>query len=257
MMINMPIKETIQATFGFVAKERKIFWTAIPMAAVMIIMVLISQALVVCDNDTGECSSNWLATIMMAIYALFNIGIVVNYCRSVMGEEAPDFVSKNFGKRVLFYLAAVLAISLFFVVVLIPCVVIMLLINDNPRMVTYILLMVVLPICGIIFAPLLLALPAAIMGDKQWCNPLRLFKLAKGSHNAIFWGLIITMLPDFAVNFIVVAIMVAAVGPQEAQGSLSIMVTALIMRLVTSALKGTYFGVIYRFFKKAESINRN
>ena len=147
-----------------------------------------------CSYNENFCTQGWQNTVSAIAFVIVAVGIIINYCRSIICKETVDFVSVKFFKRMAFYI--IWSFLLTFVVGIPVAIFIMIMsftgIDTNTILLLSLFLFFVF---GVFLAPLIVALPALAVEDYKIVKISKLFALAKGNKMSIFFGQFVVMVP--------------------------------------------------------------
>lgn len=250
-LIKLPLREVLKNSLVFVWQHKKIVLPILPLVLILMIAQIVIRISPNCTADIQACSESWQLAILSILFSLTNIAIVINYCRTACGEKTSDYSSWSFIKKAGIYAALLLIVSLVLILAIAIIVALAIVVAHDTLIVQTIFYIGIIAL-GILTAPLLLIFPAAAMGDYEFMSIQRLFRLAKGNHNAIFWGLVSTSLICFLPMFILLGIAIWLQGLETMREQLWLMLSGMIMQIIYSMVKGVYYARIYQFFKYAE-----
>lgn len=249
-IIQLPVIETIKRSFAYVGHHPKIALPALVLALVLIITQIIIRLSPDCSTNLSACSESWQIWFLSLLFSLTNMAIIINYCRKVCGRDA-DFSSLKFAKRIVIYVGAMLLLSIIAVLFLAIVIGVASIFTQDTLIIQAILYVSAITI-GVLAAPLLLCFPSIAMDDYEFLSIQRLFRVAKGNHNAIFWGLMAISLIVFSPLLILVISAALIFGLEGLRDNLWLLTASMVFQLVYSSLKGTYYAHLYQFFKYVE-----
>lgn len=249
-IIQLPVIETIKRSFSYVWHNPKVAISALALALVLLIAQIIIRVSPDCSANLTACSESWQIWLLSLLFSLTNMAIIINYCRKVCGHKT-DFSSLKFIKRIVIYIGAMLVISIIAILFL-ALVIGITSIFTQDELIVQANLYISAIIIGILAAPLMLCFPGIAMDDYEFLSIQRLFRVAKGNHNAIFWGLMAISLIIFSPMLILVISTALISGLDSLRNNLWLLTSSMVFQLIYSALKGAYYAHLYQFFKYVE-----
>ena len=191
---KLPFWETVGRSFKYVLKNRKLLLALLPVVAVLAVIQIVLKTPIMCAYSESFCTKSWQNTFGGLTLVLTAVGIIINYCRSIVCKETVDFTSLKFLKRAGFYI--LWSVLLTFVVGIPVAVAIVILsvasIDVNMLMLVSMCLFFAV---GTALAPLIVAFPALAVDDYKLINLSKLFSLCKGNKISIFFGQFVIMFP--------------------------------------------------------------
>ena len=244
---KLPFWETVGRSFKYVLKNKKLLLALLPVVAVLTVIQIVLKTPVMCVYNEGFCSSNWQNTLSGLTLVITAVGIIINYCRSIVCKETVDFTSLKFLKRAGFY---ILWSFLLTFVIGIPVVIAIIILSITGADVNILLLtsMCLFFIVGTALAPLIIALPALAVDDYKLINLSKLFNLCKGNKMAIFFGQFVIMFPYMLLSKMFVYIY-ALIGANSFAVNICFAVITLLMLAIDASFRGAFFAHIYQFLK--------
>ena len=243
---KLPFGETVGRSFKYVLKNKELLRAIIPVVGVLtIIQILLGfPAMTSIKTVTLSHAKIYLGALSLAFAA---IGIIINYCRSIVCKASVDYLSLKFWKRLGIYFVFA---GIFTVIVAIPTLLLITFIAmlGLSQIMTMVLAMVItLAIC-ISLTPLFLAFPAIAVDDYEIIKPKKLYEMAKGNFNTIFWGQFSLMVP----YWVVLQMLISAyylIGVNNYVVDLIFVIAVLFIGMIDAGFKGAFFAHIYQFFK--------
>lgn len=247
---KLPFLDTIGRSFKYVLKNKALIRGILPLAAALIVLQALIGLPFLCSLSGNTCVSDWRWPVTALTIALSVAGIIINYCRTIINKAPVDFVSIQFWKRMGFYVVAFLVLSVLILVPVLLCLTLAAFVFDPSTSISLLTLISVLVwfAAAIVFAPLLLVFPAIAVEDYEMIKWSKLFALAKGNCNAIFWAHLIIMLPCWILAKMWSSIY-GIIGSDNYIIGLVFVAGGLFISLVDACFKGAYFAHIYQFFK--------
>ena len=199
---KLPFWDTVARSFKYVFKNKSLLRGILPLVAALSVLQIFLGLPFMCSVSGADCGTGWANTVTLLTIVLASVGVIINYCRSIICKAEIDFVSLAFWKRMGLYLVASFVMS---VIILLPTLVgifIMSFIFDPNSLLslTASLTMLITIAVSITIAPLFLVFPAIAVEDFKIIRWSKLFALAKGNHNAIFWAQFVIMIPYWLVS---------------------------------------------------------
>lgn len=253
-LTKLPLWEVLKSTFTFVWQHKKIILPVLPLVLILMVAQIIIRLSPNCIADLKACSETWQVAVLSIVFSLTNIAIVINYCRGACGKKSSDYSTWSFVKRLCLYVALLLGVSLFLVVP-IAIIIALIAVLFNDILIAQTIFYISVIILGILIAPLLLMFPAIAMDDYASLSIQRLFRIAKGNHNAIFWGLALVSFLCFAPMFILVSVVIWFNGLEGVRENLWLILCGMGIQIIFSAVKGSYYAHIYQLFKYVKKNN--
>lgn len=247
---KLPFWETIGRSFKYVFKNKALLIAILPVVGVLSVLQILLGLPFLCSIDSRVCQNDWRQTITLISLIAAAIGIIINYCRSIICKVNVDFISIKFWKQLGLYLVASIALS---IIVLGPAFVCILaavfLFNFIGVPSLAVAASIIIPfIFCVVFAPLFLVFPAIAAEDYSLINWSKLFAMAKGNHNAIFWAQFIIMIPYWLVSAMCVQLY-QLLGINNYPVNLLFVIVGLTLGVLDACFKGAFFAHIYQFFK--------
>ncbi len=244
---KLPFWETVGRSFKYVLKNRKLLITLLPVVAVLAVIQLILKAPIMCAYNESFCENSWQNTLNGLILVLTAVGIIINYCRSIVCKEKVDFKSLNFFKRAGFY---ILWSFLMTFIIGIPIAIVITILSITGVDINILLLtsMCLFFILGTSLAPLILAFPALAVDDYNLINLSKLFNMCRGNKMAIFFGQFVIMFPYMLLSKMFVYIY-ALIGANNFVINACFVIITLLMAVLDASFRGAFFAHIYQFLK--------
>ena len=244
---KLPFWETVGRSFKYVLKNRKLLIALIPVVAFLAVIQLILKAPVMCAYNERFCVNSWQNTLGGIVLVLTAVGIIINYCRSIVCKEKVDFRSLNFFKRAGFY---ILWSFLMTFVIGIPVSIVVIVLSVTGVNVNLLLLisMCLFFVLGTVLAPLIIAFPALAVDDYKLINLSKLFNLCKGNKMAIFFGQFVIMFPYMLLSKMF-AYIYALIGVNNFVLNACFVIITLMMAVLDASFRGAFFAHIYQFLK--------
>lgn len=253
-LMKLPLGETLKRTFVYVWNNKNIMLTILPILLALVVVEIVLTMTSSCSPEVEDCSTSWQNIAISLAFVVFNIGIIINYCRHIVLKDELNFVSLSFWKSVLFYILASIALGIFLTIPVIFLVSALALSIDVLSNIGTLILLIYLMLfveC-ILVAPLFLMFPAIAVKDWNLLSIKRLFRLVYGNHNRVFWGMLAASLPCFLFLVICAAILFSIYGTEVVRNSLSFWLLGVVVQTINTCIKGSYYAHIYQFFKFVE-----
>ncbi len=247
---RLPFWETIARSFKYVFKNKALLKTLPLIVGGLTVLQIILGLPIICSINEQSCADNWQSHISMLAIILVSIGIIINYCRAIICKVNVDFISVKFWMQVGAYILASILLS---VIILLPAfigiVVGVSLLNSIGLANAASAAAILIPFAAcIFFAPLFLVFPAIAAEDKELFSLPKLFAMAEGNHNAIFWAQFVIMIPYWLLSAMMTEIY-AVIGIDNYALKLFFVIVILTLGILDACFKGAYFAHIYQFFK--------
>lgn len=245
---KLPFWETLGRSFKYALKNKQLLLGILPLVAALIFIQIALNLPFSCSFGSGQCSTDWRYYLTLLSFMAAAAGVIINYCRSIVCKADVDFSSLKFWKQMLFYLLAKIFMLM---VIMIPVVAVLFAVSywfhAPANLLMVLMVLVPLGFC-ILFAPLFLVFPAIAVEDYALINWKKLFELAKGNYNAIFWSQFILSIPYWVVFKTCVEVY-QIIGINNYLINLIFVIIGLFLAMIDSCFKGAYFAHIYQFFK--------
>ncbi len=247
---KLPFWDTVARSFKYVFKNKSLLRGILPLVAALSVLQIFLGLPFMCSVSGADCGTGWANTVTLLTIILASVGVIINYCRSIICKAEIDFVSLAFWKRMGLYLVASFVMS---VIILLPTLVgifIMSFIFDPNSLLslTASLTMLITIAVSITIAPLFLVFPAIAVEDFKIIRWSKLFALAKGNHNAIFWAQFVIMIPYWLVSRMWTALFVV-IGIDNYVVNLIFVIGGIFFGIIDACFKGAFFAHLYQFFK--------
>ncbi len=253
--IKMPFWETLRRTFAYVWNDRKMLLAILPILIAFIILKFVLQQTSSCNPALENCN-NWQELTLSIALIVMNIAIIINYCRKIILKDDPNFTGKRFWKGAVFYFIATMV---YFFLILLPLVVLIpltMLIGSSASAGSIgwglLSLYVIIFAEFVLAAPLLLWFPSIAVEDYKMLSIKKLFRLVKGNHNKLFWGMFVTNIPLFVLLVVIILAAGAFFGADNLRNSNSLWLLGMVVQALNTCLKGSYYAHTYQFFKFVE-----
>lgn len=244
---KLPFWETVGRSFKYVLKNRKLLVSLLPVVAVLTVVQTVFNMPLMCSYNEKFCIQNWQSGVSGIILVVVAVGIIINYCRSIICKETVDYTSLKFFKRMFFYI--LWSFILTFAMGIPSAIFIMILSLAGVDTNTVLLLTTFLFfILGAALAPLLIGFPALAVDDNKLINLPKLFKLAKGNKMSIFFGQFVIMVPYLILSKMFVYLY-NFLGINNYALNLSFVIITVCLGLMDAGFKGAFFAHIYQFLK--------
>ena len=243
----LPFWETVGRSFKYVLKNKKLQLALIPVAVVLFLLQIVLKLPLMCSYNESFCTQGWQNTVSAIVSVIAAVGIIINYCRSIICKEKVDFYSAMFFKRMAFYI--LWSFLLTFVVGIPVAIFIMIMsftgIELNTMLTVSLFLFFVV---GVLLAPLIVALPALAVDDYKVIKISKLFTLAKGNKMSIFFGQFIVMVPYMLLSKMFAYLYVFS-GVNSYIMNLCFVFVTICLSVLDASFKGAFFAHIYQFLK--------
>jgi hypothetical protein len=244
---KLPFWETIGRSFKYVLKNNKLLLLLLPITAVVVIIQALVGFPLMCAYNNNFCVEGWQNVLSNIVLVLVAVGIIINYCRSIICKENADITSLKFFKRMMLYVLWSFALTF---VVGIPVAMVIVILSIIGMSATGILALTLFAfiVLGVFFAPLIVAFPALAVDDNKIIRPSKLYAMAKGNKMSIFFGQLVIMIPYVVLSntFIYVYLLL---GINNIVMSLLFVFVAILLSLLDASFRGAYFAHIYQFLK--------
>ena len=243
----LPFWETVGRSFKYVLKNKKLLLALLPVAVAMLLLQIILKLPFMCSYNESFCVQNWQNSISTIISVFVAVGIIINYCRSIICKEYVDFVSLKFFKRMIFYILWSLLLTFSVGIPLSLFIIIMSftgLSTDTILMISLFLFFVI----GTFLAPLAVAFPALAVDDYKIIKISKLFEMAKGNKMSIFFGQFIIMVPYMILSQMFTYIYTIS-GTSSYGAKVFFVCITICLGLLDAGFKGAFFAHIYQFLK--------
>jgi hypothetical protein len=247
---KLPFWKTIGRSFKYVFKNKSLIKGVLPVIGILIITQILMGLPYLCSIKADACVVDWRQKVTLITVVVAAIGIIINYCRSIICKADVDFKSGKFWKQMGLYLLSSLVLSL---VVLAPSFICILLsvflfnMVGLPNLATVSSILLPLIFC-VLFAPLFLVFPSIAAEDYKMLSWKKLFSLVKGNHNAVFWAQFIIMMP-YWILFRATVELYNLIGVDHYIVNLIFVTIGLVLGVMDACFKGAFFAHIYQFFK--------
>lgn len=243
----LPFWETVGRSFKYVLKNKKLQLALLPVVGVLFLLQVVLKLPFMCSYNESFCTEGWRASVSAIISVIVAVGIIINYCRSIICKENVDFVSVKFFKRMAFY---VLWSFLLTFAIGIPIAVFIMIISLSGLDLNIVMLLSLFLffVLGVAFAPLMVAFPALTVDDYKIIKFSKLFALAKGNKMAIFFGQFFVMVPYLLLSKMF-AYLYAFAGVNSYVMNLCFLLVTICLAVLDASFKGAFFAHIYQFLK--------
>ena len=247
---KLPFWDTVARSFKYVFKNKSLLRGILPLVAALSVLQILIGLPFMCSLNAAMCDGGWGQIITLLTVILASVGVIINYCRAIISKAEVDFISLGFWKKMGLYLVASFILS---VMILIPIMVGIFLMSfafDPNALIslTTSLTLLISIATSIVIAPLFLVFPAIAAGDFKIIRWSKLFSMAKGNHNAIFWAQFVIMMPYWLVSRMWTALY-DIIGWDNYVINLIFVVGGIALGIVDACFKGAFFAHIYQFFK--------
>ena len=243
----LPFWETVGRSFKYVLKNKKLLLSLIPVIGVLLLLQIGLKLPMLCSYNEKFCNQNW-QNILSALFLVFaTVGIIINYCRSIICKESVDITSLKFIKRISFYIMWSFLLSF---VIGIPVAIFVMLISLITAETSIILFMSLFLffVLGTYMAPMIVAFPAIAVDDYKIIKIKKLFDLAKGNKISIFLGQFIMMIPYMLLSKMFVYLY-SIIATNNYIINLTFVLVAICLGGLDASFKGAFFAHIYQFLK--------
>lgn len=247
-LTDLPLKELLKRTFSYVWNDNKIWLQILLITIAVAAMQIIISFIPFCDDY--KCTEKWQTNISSVLFMIVNTMIIICYCRKIILKKTTDIKTKSFWKAVLFYCLAAIAVVL---VLIIPAALsgalfgIIFGLSQNLWLPLFVLTMLIL--LSIFLSPLSLIFPSIAVEDYDMLKLKKLFKITNNCRNKIFWGMFLAMLPCSLLLLALAIIYSLIYGSEALNESIAMPIVALILQLVNTYIKGSFYSHLYQFFK--------
>ncbi len=242
----LPFWETVGRSFKYVLKNKVLLQAIIPVVGILLFIQIICGMPSMCAFSSSHCEQplSFVCTITLIIAAA---GIIINYCRSIICKAEIDYLSKNFWRRMGWYLLASMFLAIIISVPTFAAIVLVSFLNLSDLL-TSILSIISLIGVSILFAPLFLVFPSIAVEDYTMINWSKLYNMVRGNFNAVFWGQFVIMIP-YWIFFRMFAEIYKIINTDNSIVNLIFVFIILSIGMLDACFKGAYFAHIYQFFK--------
>jgi len=250
--VRLPFLETVGRSFKYVLKNKSLLKAIVPVIAGIFVLQLLLNMPILCAYSQEECNQRWVL-LNLLVFSTASAGIIINYCRSIILKAESDYISKDFWKRIIFYL---LSSIIFSIVISIPTILISGVLGIGlPTEARVVVSVITTFVVSIMLAPIFLVFPAISVDDYTLLNIKKIFTIARHNHNAIFWGQFVIMIPFWILNQGIAELYPLLDSPNYAVKML-ITLLSVILSVIDAGFKGAFFAHIYQFFTFYDRKNR-
>ena len=244
---SLPFWETVGRSFKYVLKNRKLLLALLPVIVVLTVAQVVLKFPIMCVYGESFCVQSYANTISNVLLVIASVGIIINYCRSIICKEKADYTSPKFFKRMVFYIMWSFLLTF---VVGIPIAIFIIIMSSfgvdaNALLILSMFLFFVL---GTALAPIIVAFPALAVDDYKLIKLSKLFAIAKGNKMQIFFGQFVIMIPYMILSKMFVYLY-AIIGVNNYVVNLLFVFITLFLGIIDASFKGAFFAHIYQFLK--------
>lgn len=245
---KLPFIAVIKQSFMYFFNNLGLFSRVASLGIVVVLFDMFADFPTLCAVRGTECPQNWQQSVSTLLLLLVSVSAIIMYCRNVVFKTtAMSWAS--FVRALLLYIV----FSVFLVLIIaVPSIAVMFLYGvampeagQHGLMIN--LLMLVPLLISIAVAPLFLIFPAVAVDDRSF-GIRRVFAIARGNHNRIFWGQFLMMIPC-AVVILILNYAYRFIGIDNYLVNELFLIVVIAFSLVDSCLKASFYAHIYQFFK--------
>lgn len=244
---QLPFWETVARSFKYVLKNRQLLKILLLIAAILTVVQVILKTPIMCVYNESFCKDSWQNTFSGFIMVLTAVGIIINYCRSIVCKDVIEFTSLKFLKRMGLYLLWSVLMTFVVGAPITAAIIILSILGLSSK--TILLVSVFLFfVFGVLFAPLIVSFPALAVDDYKIINLAKLFKITKGNKMAVFFGQFVIMFPYMLLSKAFIYIYTLIGVNNLALNSCFVFLTSFFV-LIDASFRGAFFAHIYQFLK--------
>lgn len=244
---KLPFWETVGRSFKYVLKNRKLLLALLPVIGVLTIVQVVFKLPLMCAYNESFCIQNWQNSVSGLFLVVAAVGIIINYCRSIICKDEVDFLSLRFFKRLAFYVLWSLVLT-FALGIPVAIFIMAISLTGIDMSMVLLLAMFLFFVLGTALAPLIVGFPAISVDDYKLINLSKLFKIAYGNKMSIFFGQFVIMIPYMILSKMFAYIYIL-IGVNNYVVNLCFVIITLFMGLIDASFKGAFFAHIYQFLK--------
>lgn len=246
--VRLPFVETIRQSFMYFFNNLGLYVKLATLGIVVVLFDMFAGFPTLCAMRGTECAQSWQQSVSTLLLMLVSVSAIIMYCRNVVFKSTA-MSWPAFARAVLLYVI----FSVFLVMlIVVPSIAVMFLYGVIvPGAGTHILLerlLLFVPLLlAIVAAPVFLIFPAVAVEDTSF-NIGRVFAIAKGNRNRIFWGQFLMMVPC-GVVILVLNYLYRVIGVDNYLINELFVIVVIAFSLADSCLKASYYAHVYQFFK--------
>lgn len=243
----LPFWETIGRSFKYVLKNKKLQLALLPVVGGLFLLQIVLKLPFMCSYNESFCTESWRASLSAIVSVIIAVGIIINYCRSIICKEYVEFTSAKFFKRMSFY---ILWSFLLTFIIGIPVAVFIIIVSLTGLDTNIIMLLSLFLFfgLGVALAPLMVAFPALAVDDYKIIKISKLFALAKGNKMSIFFGQFLVMTPYMLLSKMF-AYLYIFIGVNSYVMNLCFVFVTICLAVLDASFKGAFFAHVYQFLK--------
>ena len=93
---KLPFWETVGRSFKYVLKNRKLLLSLLPFVANLTIVQVALKLPLMCAYNETFCTKGWQNNVSGLFLVIVAVGIIINYCRSIVCKETVVKIVFNF-----------------------------------------------------------------------------------------------------------------------------------------------------------------
>ncbi|MBE6458432.1 MAG: hypothetical protein E7010_01305 [Alphaproteobacteria bacterium] len=246
--IKLPLIETISRSFKYFFENINAYTRLASLGLVVVLFDMFTNFPTLCSMRGIDCAQTWQQSVSTFLLMLISVAGIILYCRNIVYKT----MTMGWGSF-LRSLALYILFSIFMVLLIaIPSIVLMILygmvVPNAGSHVIFDKLMLFIPLLiAIAVAPMFLIFPAIAVEDKSF-SLKKVFNLAKGNYNRIFWGQFLMMIPGGCIIFLL-NWLYKIIGIDNFVMNEIFIIVVIAVSLADTCLKASFFAHIYQFFK--------
>ena len=246
--VKLPFVETVKRSFAYFFNNLNLFVKLGSVGVVVVLFDMFADFPTLCAMRGIDCADSWQQTVSTFLLMLVSVAAIILYCRNIVFKNTAMSWSA-FLRAVFFYILASVFLLL---IIAVPSVILMFVYGmivpdagNNPvldKIVFFIPLLIAIAV-----APIFLIFPAIAVEDKAF-GLTKVFKIAKGNSNRIFWGQFVMMIPC-GIIVLILSFLYGLLGMDNYLINEIFVIVVIAVSLADSCLKASFYAHVYQFFK--------
>ena len=249
--VKLPFVETVIRSFRYFFENLSLYAGLATLGFVVVLFDMFTDFPTLCAMRGIDCTQSWQQSASTFLLMLISVASIILYCRNVV-YKTTAMSWRGFLRSMALYIL----FSIFMVLLIaVPSIILMILygmiVPDAGSHVILDKLILFIPLLiAIAAAPVFLIFPAIAVEDKSF-SLKKVFNLAKGNYNRIFWGQFLMMVPCGAV-IILLNWLYKVIGIDNYLLNEVFIIVVIAVSMADSCLKASFYAHIYQFFKYQE-----
>lgn len=249
--VKLPLIETVTRSFKYFFENFSLYARLATLGFVVVLFDMFTNFPTLCAMRGIDCAQTWQQSASTFLLMLISVAAIILYCRNVVYKTTAMGWGSFLRSMALYILFSIFMVLL----IAVPSIILMILYgmifpNAGNHVILDKLILFIPLLIAIAAAPVFLIFPAIAVKDKTF-SLKKVFQLAKGNSNRIFWGQFLMMVPC-GIIILLLNWLYKVIGVDNYLLNEAFIIVVIAVSLADSCLKASFYAHIYQFFKYQE-----